>query len=987
MSLSLPDLRVLSSLLDEALALAPDQRDAWVAALAPEHAHLGGPLRRALRERDAPTGLQALSSLPTLGPGDAPARAGDRVGPYRLVREIGRGGMGSVWLAQRADGAFEREVALKLPCLASDDGLAARMALERRIGARLEHPGIARLYDAGLDSEGRPYIAMEHVVGVPIDAWVRMRRLDPRAIVRLEVQVARAVAYAHGRLVVHRDLKPGNVLVDSDGQPHLLDFGIAKLLEAAEHPLDPSSEFGAAMTPAYAAPEQFRGEPAAVQSDVYSLGVLLYELLTGRTPHDRQADLVAHGKAVQAGEPPVASSRASGKTLAGVLRGDIDAILAKALRADPGARYAGADAFADDLDRWLRGEPVAARPGNTLYRWGKALRRHWVPASAAALIVVAIVSGAGVAAVQAQRAARAAERERTVKDFIADVFRVNAQVDPAQAALRETVTRRDLLAGGSGLIERRFADQPELRADLYGMLSRVFSDMGAYRVASDYATKQVEALAALKAPRAEQADALLALGLALVDDQRIEDGELRLRRALDLARGTARLEAGAGIALATALLLRGQLDEAERALEGVEAELERLSAGPSRLRALWIARHALLLGLRNRFDEARPLWDRAIDTAIAAEGPLSPTAARLRINLGLRIVQTPADAEARRYFDPGVEALRSLGGVHEVRAAFEQARYARRRWIAGGHGTPAEALAQIAEGRRVLAATTLPLPDHFVALVDFWAAEVRLQHGDLRAALPAIDAHADLLDRAIVAPRERLDLAFALGQAYMLAGRHERAERWLRERHELRRSLNQHRGANAAGDFAVRARNWSMQGQYGKALAHLAKAPPLETMRGEAGNPDRQVRELVWTRAQVLLDSGDAAAALLVIDAAAPVEVDSARDRRRYRILRGAALCAVGRAGEGMALAAESAAPVDAAREHTDAPWRASERARLGQCALRAGDATLAKRMADSARAALDAQPEVSAYYRAPLEALERSLATRPRRGATVAAR
>ncbi|MFY7901455.1 MAG: serine/threonine-protein kinase, partial [Rubrivivax sp.] len=285
----------LNALLDEALSLPAPERAAWLRVLPAEHMALKDTLARLLDVRAGIETGDFLGTLPRLdgaaGEGGevadpGAAKAGDEVGPYRLVRELGEGGMGSVWLAERADGQLKRQVALKLPRLTWARGLAERMARERDILATLEHPHIARLYDAGVDRLGRPWLALEYVRGRPIDEHARERALDTSARVRLLLQVCEAVAYAHGRLVIHRDLKPSNILVSDEGVVKLLDFGIAKLA-LADGPAPPTAlteRVGRAMTLDYASPEQLRGEALTTSSDVYSLGVVAYELLAGVRP-------------------------------------------------------------------------------------------------------------------------------------------------------------------------------------------------------------------------------------------------------------------------------------------------------------------------------------------------------------------------------------------------------------------------------------------------------------------------------------------------------------------------------------------------------------------------------------------------------------------------------------------------------------------------------------------------------------------------------
>ena len=285
----LQDWSALSGRVDEALALDPDAREAWIQTL-PESQTFKSALRELLAGERQLGGDSPMDKLPRLVLADDESlfvlSAGTQVGPYRLVREIGRGGMGTVWLAERSDGALRRPVALKLPRLDASERLNERMQRERDILASLDHPNIARIYDAGVDAQGRPYMALEYIEGQPIDIYCREHSISTSERLRLLLQVARAVSHAHGKLVVHRDLKPANILVTAAGDVRLLDFGIAQLLEGElvrESAL--TRQLGRVLTPDYASPEQLRGAPLGTASDVYSLAVVAYEVLTDKKPY------------------------------------------------------------------------------------------------------------------------------------------------------------------------------------------------------------------------------------------------------------------------------------------------------------------------------------------------------------------------------------------------------------------------------------------------------------------------------------------------------------------------------------------------------------------------------------------------------------------------------------------------------------------------------------------------------------------------------
>jgi serine/threonine-protein kinase len=410
----------MSRLLEEALPLDEAARRVWLEQLPPEHEDLAAALHRSLFPSDAESArIETLGVLPNLGA--STLRPGTRLGPYELLRRLGAGGMAEVWLARRADGAFKREVALKVPMLAQlRADLEQRFARERDIVASLEHPNIARLYDAGVDAAGLPYLSMEYVQGQPLTDYCDTHDLSIAQRLQLSLQVLEAVQYAHQRQVIHRDLKPSNILVMEPGQVRLLDFGVAKLLDAdtaQEAPL--TSVYGRALTADYASPELLRGCDVDERSDIYSLGVLLYELLAGVRPY-RLTGAASMGMlepAVAALEIEKPSALLEKEAAAGrgrardawvrQLRGDLDVITLKALARDPAERYSSAAALSADLRHYLAGEPIQAHAVGLAHRLAKFVRRNraMVAVSAAAL---AAILGAAVYTSYRDRSARVA---------------------------------------------------------------------------------------------------------------------------------------------------------------------------------------------------------------------------------------------------------------------------------------------------------------------------------------------------------------------------------------------------------------------------------------------------------------------------------------------------------------------------------------------------------------------------------------------------
>ena len=533
---------------EELVEVEEPERGARLARLAAESPELARAVE-ALLAADAaavtflgePVAVEARSLVADWVEEGEGSRRGTTIGAYRLREPLGRGGMGEVWEAERIDGQFEQRAALKLlrPGMDSDE-IVARFLRERQILARLVHPGIARLLDGGRSADGRPYFVLERVDGLPITEHCRARAATIEERVRLVAEACDAVESAHRQLVVHRDLKPSNILVDGEGRVKLLDFGIAKLLDDGGGDAALTRHGIGALTPAYAAPEQVLGEPVTTATDVYSLGVVLYELLVGSLPHRRTARTPAGLAAELSRETTLRPSSAARQVaelderarrrLERKLRGDLDTILLRSLAREPERRYASAAALADDLRRHLAGRPVAARQDSAVDRAVKFVRRHRLGVAAAALVLLSLVGGLGAALWQARRAAASAHesaanarRAERTKEFLVSLFRV---ADPFQSG-GATVSARDLLEQGARRLESELGDEPALKADLLDAVAEIQGGLGLVAEAE----KSAAAALALRAPEETIARARVEARL----------GDLALQRG-DLASAAERLE-------------------------------------------------------------------------------------------------------------------------------------------------------------------------------------------------------------------------------------------------------------------------------------------------------------------------------------------------------------------------------------------------------------------------------------------------------------
>jgi len=626
-------------------------------------------------------------------------REGDPLGPYRLIRALGHGGMGSVWLAERYDRTFQKQVAVKvLRRGALRAGSLQRFQVERQILAGLDHPYIARLLDGGSTVQGLPYLVMEHVEGRPIDEHCADEDLGLRERLELFRKVCSAVHFAHQNLVVHRDLKPANILVTADGNPKLLDFGIAKLLnpDLTSSSASPTTSTQRLLTPEYASPEQARGGLITTASDVYSLGVLLYRLLTGALPHppdDRPPVEVLRavceddptrpslvgiaGSPLRTREPRPSIRPIPPRRLAG----DLDHVILKALAKEPRRRYLSAEQLAEDLGRYLTGEPVLARKRTWVYRCSRFVRRHRWGVAAAALALAFAAGAVMVLGIQRARTLRAQQRAEEVSRFLVQLFEIS---DPLHGG-RKDMTLAELLDRGAAQVEIRLADQPALKAELQRTLGEIHLRRGETDVALPLLDASLAGFRRLYGPEnVEVARALTLLGHLRTERQEHGLAEQLLQRGLELRLhllGPGHTEtADSYNELGLLRQMQGRLDQA--------AGLYRTALD------IWQARHhgtpaevaralnnlATTLTLQGRYAQAEPLHREALRLRREVYGPGSAELSETLHNLAylLRMLGRPSEAlemaqssleiRRRELGDSSLRTAHSLAnvaGIHE----------------------------------------------------------------------------------------------------------------------------------------------------------------------------------------------------------------------------------------------------------------------------------------------------------------------------------
>ena len=820
----------VDELFDAALELPEDERHSFLDAACAGNEALGREVRALLAASEEAERVLGESLTDFAGPLlDELARSlraeesvlppGIRIGPWRVVRELGRGGMGLVYLAERDDGAFSRQVALKVVKRGMDtDEILLRFRYERQILAGLDHPNIAGLLDAGATDDGRPYLVMEYVEGRPIDRYGDEERLDVSERVSLFRAVCDAVEHAHRRLIVHRDLKPSNILVGADGTVKLLDFGIAKLL-------GPEPDAGAPLTraevrivtPEYGAPEQLLGGAITTATDVYALGVVLYKLLTGRLPHGAHAtapaewhttaerDVQRPSSAVQpssrrgaggaSDEPtPEALAAARRTTTDGLRRrltGDLDGVLLRALEADPARRYGSATELGEELRRHLAGEPVRARDGDTLYRAGRFVRRHRKGVVAAALaavtlgayVVTLLVSAARI---DRERALVALEAQRAagVTEFMVGLFQ-----DPdITGASVDTLTARELLNRGAlRLREDTGRLDPGARGAALLALGRAYRGLGD----SDISLPLLEEAVSLRRAEAGDfrglAEALVALASARNDARHFEAADSLYREAVGLQPA---LSGPDSLQLAAWLTGHGgvlrDLGRPDSAVVLTRTALGiRMRHGPADDPGLPAALSDLAYSLRGQgaLEEAESMYRQALERERARPAPRASGLARTLNNLGVLLREVERQDEAEAAFREALALAGEALGEDHPRTLVKGMHLAQMLEYRGASDEAEEILlAQVEVTRARWGHLHWSVGQIWFRLGDL----VRDHRGDPAAAVPHYRQAVRIFGEALGEGHAWTGSARgALGAAFARSGALAEAERELREAHRI----------------------------------------------------------------------------------------------------------------------------------------------------------------------------------------------------------
>lgn len=875
-------------------------------------------------KREAWLDTSALEWAADLVDEDVPPRPaaspGDHVGSFRLVRELARGGMGTVWEAERADGQFEHRVALKLLKRGLDsDAILARFLQERRILARLEHSNIARLVDGGVTDNGRPYFAMELIDGEPITAWCDARRLSVRQRLELVRDVAGAVQYAHQQLVVHRDLKPSNVLVTETGEVKLLDFGIAKVLDPNLGRADSATltRIGwRMMTPEYAAPEQLQGEAATAATDVYALGVLLYELLAGRRPKTVERPERSSAETTlrplprlttQIGEEVARVRGSSVERLKRTLRGDPETIVQHALEPEPERRYGSAQAFKDDLDRYLAGQPIRARPASPWYRAGKFVARNRLGVAATVLVTLSLTGGllatawqARAARHQASEAERQARRAEEVKDFLTNIFEAS---DPGEWRGQE-ITAPDLLARGARRAEEELAADPALHAEMLDTIGGLYVSLGDLDQARPLIEQSIERRRELFGEDHEAyADSLHLRARWLFGRGSLREAQTAGSRAVEILEARLGRHAGTATALGTLADIESALGNRQRAVRLRRRAMAIHRGFHGRVHKT-VLEDLLSLGdvliALGRFSDAEAAIDESLDIARRLYGAESTWVARVLNSRGRLLRERGDTRQALASYAQAVEIARGFGPEHPDLTTYLV-----------NFGVPLYIEGRLDEARQVLeeavdrAREMLP-PEHFhLALMLNALALCHRQAGDPVAAEPLLRETTAIVEQSLGPDHDWTFTAWSnLGRVLLQQGRLAAAEPLLSRALEGQRRRHGVGSPPTASGLMAMAELRFAQGARREAVAMAEEAVTI-SKRG-FGPGDRRTTVALVTLAQLRLRQGRPEAVLTLAREAVPVlerfHGELAPSLLRAKMLLGAALAQLGRGEEARAL-------------------------------------------------------------------------------------
>jgi serine/threonine-protein kinase len=979
----------LSPYLDKALTLSEGERAQWLEALAAENPDLARQLQELLREHQAAQQEAFLETSPIALP-ESPGLAGQTLGTYRLVSPLGHGGMGTVWLAERNDGRFERKAAVKfLSAALIGHGGEERFKREGAILGRLSHANIAELLDAGVTSAGHPYLVIEYVQGKPIDEYCDRCKLDVRGRIRLFLDVLGAVAHAHANLIVHRDIKPSNVLVSTDGLVKLLDFGIAKLLEGeGQHGAATvlTQEAGSAFTPQFAAPEQLTGGAVTTATDVYELAVLLYVLLSGQHPVGSGAHSPAElVKAIVETQPPRASStiasdvgnvaaRNRGTTadkLRRQLRGDLDAIVLKGLRKQPGERYGTPDALAEDLRRYLAGEPVIAQPESTWYRTKKFLaRRRWAVASVGS-VVLALAAGLSAALWQAHVARRQTKVATAMEKFLEDIFRANSsyQDDPVKA--RQT-TARELLDIGARKIDNELAGEPEAKFSILNTLGSMYFDLGISDQSVAMQRKRVDLARRLYGNNSmELVRALTDLGGALHESSSVSEREtvlLEAKRIMDQRHDFRSQQRGN---LSVILAEHYESSDLQRALEYSRQAVDvyRKYPGESML-AESLYEEAVIFSVLGQPRQAEPLLAEAIQVSAKLEGDPNANLPRFYAYLGETQKELTEFAGAEESLRRAALAAHKINGEDHIDTLETEMRLG---VFLGATSRTAEGLEHIDRAKQILLRTR-------GADDPFFAPQVFLEYGRALANTGRWEEGLVYVLKAVENRRKNRPGTRYLAQMLVLQasilidlGRYAEARRVLDEADEIAKKVNYPTTYMGAYE---RARLLIATGRAGEADSALDTFHPPTPVPGALELDSWRVHV---SKAENALARGDnELAGQLAATVLRELSATSARDyvkwlEARAAFVQGRADLQLGHPGDALPLLLRV---VELRQTTVDAvsPVLAMARIGLADCYLDLGDNAKAIELAGAAKKALGSHPELSTQYLSPLQNLEKRL-------------